>query len=151
MLCTDRLVVQQNIIDAFKSSSYPYGQDFYKAISDKEYDDQLLYKDKAWEEISEEDIYGNYEFIFFLDNEGVKYYMPSYTRWVLYGGNETCDVVFGSLCTLMQSSCMSIFSRSQCEALLEFFLYCRFCIHPRVDLDICLLDEVTAKLLGVMD
>lgn len=140
MMKQDRLLA--NILNSFSSVQYPESLDFNLAIAHRDYSDKPYNNGKRvkWDEINREGLRKYHEFIFFLENEGVMYYLPTYLVHILNDNQlaeEISDVLFMALGKIE----ISLFTSDQINCLIEFLRVCENVISKKFELDEVLLKE----------
>ena len=137
--------ILENIASSFSSIPYPHGDDYFKAIADRDY---LEFKPggrkKYWDSISEDELLKYYDFIFFLPQEGVIYYLPSYIKLIIENPQIADQWCGESLFMAISDLDSNLLGIAQKESLVEFLQYCLNSIHPKNELD----DELVKKAIS---
>lgn len=132
---------------AFANVPYPTSRDFYQAIADRDYKiNELTSKIKKAVDVSKEDIKKYYDFIFFLDTDGVIYYMPSYMRLIIQDDEIAQHTCVDSILMAIAKIDLDKMDEIQITVVKKFLVYCRDIIDPRLDLDTVLINEAIDHL-----
>ncbi len=140
--------ILDKVVSSFSSVPYPYDYDYFKAIADRDYlDFKPGDQKKHWDDISEEELLKYYDFIFFLDPEGVIYYLPSYIKVIMENTN-IADHRFGE-CLFMEIADLldpKLLNENQKQSIKDFLKYCLDSIHPENELDDVLIEKAISNL-----
>ncbi len=119
---------------------YPDNDDYFKAIADREY--QNTYKKsekKYWWQISKNELLRNYDFLFYLKDEGVRYYLATYMGHILRYDEVADNYPSETIFMVLGEINLGILNPKQIKIIFDFLSFCFEEIHPRVELDVDLL------------
>lgn len=132
--------LQKKIAKAFSDVVYPHNHDFYRAIADREYQDyESENQIKKWHDVTKDDLIKYYDFIFFLDEHGVIYYLPAYMHLIIKHDEVAMHESPQSLFMELVNVDLDRFNEEQLQAINDFLIYCCEVIQPQHDLDEVLL------------
>lgn len=102
----------------FKKTPYPK-KDFFQAVADMDYleisDINPLNKKKKWEEIDLDVLLRYYGFLFFLDQDGQKYYIPAYLTALLKYKEIHDTWIFDTLMDVLRTIDCNVFNFKELE------------------------------------
>ena len=101
---------------------------------------------KHWDDISEEELLKYYDFIFFLDPEGVMYYLPSYIKVIMENTNIADHQFGGCLFMAIAGLDPKLLNENQKQSIKDFLKYCLDSIHPENELDDVLVEKAISNL-----
>ena len=143
----DKYGLLDEIDASFSEVSYPYGKDFYRAIADRDYQDYVLSnKEKRWTDITKDELMKYYDFIFFLDANGVVYYLPLYMKLAIENVNiaeHQCTTCLFMAIIKLNPNILTIQQR---HSIIHFLTYCRDVLDPELDLDEDLISEAIESI-----
>jgi hypothetical protein len=143
----DKEKLLENIANAFSGVVYPDGHDFYRAIADREYQEyEYTNKKKKWNDIKKDELIRYYDFVFFLDELGVVYYLPAYMSLIMKYDKVANSEAPQSLFMELADMDVTILNENQRQTVKDFLIFCRDVLHPNIELDEELLEKAIKKL-----
>lgn len=139
-------IILDEIHSSFNEIEYPFNEDFYKAIADRDY---LEYnssgKEKKWQEVTKEEIKKYYDFIFFLKEHAIIYYIPAYMKLIIQNNDVAENQCTECLFMALEKLNINKIDTLQAKTISIFLEYCKNTIHPEIELDEYLLDKAISK------
>lgn len=137
----------EDIKKIFSDLTYPNDKGFYHAIADRDYlEIQDEYEKKEWEDVTKEDLVRFYDFIFFLDHDGVIYYLPAYMCLILeYNELADCQCLDSLLMTIIELENGRL-KQEQYNVIYRFLLFCRDVLNPEYDIDMELCNNAITRI-----
>lgn len=141
--------LKAEISEAFARQPYPQGDDFFKAVAHRDY---LEYtptsRRKEWQDLSESEILKFYDFLFFLGDAGVVYYIPAYMFHVLDSLEVAEEYPSETLFMALGSVSKECFDDKQRDVVLLFLRFCRAMLEQGVEMNEDLLERALAAISG---
>lgn len=143
----EKKCILDRIVSSFSSVPYPYGHDYFRAIADRDYLEYMpTEQKKCWGNVSEEELLKYYDFIFFLPQEGVIYYLPSYIKLIMENTNIADHWCGDSLLMAIADLDSKLLNKNQKQLIKDFLHYCLHFIHPENELDEELIEKAIFNL-----
>ena len=138
------------IKEAFEDLSYP-NYDYFNAIVDRDYLDisevKVSDERKLWRDVSKDEVIKYYDFIFYLKNEGVIYYLPAYMINIVEHEDIASGYPSESAFMAIADIVIDSLSDKQLNAIRDFLIYCRDNVQKRIELDEALLDTAMEHVM----
>ena len=124
------------ISHAFATVEYPK-KGFFQAIAERDYLewDSQNDKKKIWHDISVDELVKYYDFLFFLDSDGIQYYLPTYMILILENPELYDHHCFDCLLMTVTKLNHSVLLKEQWCVVKSFVAYCRDVISQEIELD----------------
>lgn len=136
------------LVEVFGSTPYPCAGGFHRAILERDYQDWNLETDKrvTWDEICPEQLKKYYDFIYYMDSDGLKYYLPTYLS-AIHREQELIDHwVFDSLLGGLKELKKQDLSKGQWTFIHNFLVQIlKFCESKKIETS---ADEYLHKTVG---
>ncbi len=141
--------ILNQIDSAFSDVPYPDSGDFFTAIADRDYEEREDLKNKKkCSQVTKQDLEKYYDFLCFLNSDGVIYYLPSYMKLIIENWELAEHWCTDCILTVISDINIDLLTACQRDSIRVFLNYCWNAIYPEVEFDEVLIKKAINHIVN---